>query len=303
MVFLMLVLYGCNKEEETLDKFYIAEVVGYDLNCNTCLLQFPDDTKIIKKILGESESDIYNTVNLNQDDLKTGEQIQVKVRLPELNEMSACKTLYPTFNYLSVYVSDYLKCEDADVIDTIELKYGNCVTTYGQTSICFDSLLNDSRCPDDANCVWEGNAEIKLKLLITGLGYQYIKLNTNILPTDTTINHLNIALIGLSPYPSLNMTIRPEDYKVKLSVANLSMLKGNAQVISFNPDKLVCDWGWKIKINNDSIMSESGVIGNTLGYEIPSPIDVYIQTGEKVRNCSESGGFDYYDIERIIKVQ
>ncbi len=303
ILFSILIIYGCNKEEETLDKFYLAEVVGYDLNCNTCLLQFPNDTKIIKKLLGESESDIYNSANLNSDDFKTGELIQVKVRLPETNEIRGCKTLFQSFNYCNIYVSDYTKCEGSDYIDTIELKYEKCVTTYGQASLCFDSILNDSRCPDGAICVWEGNAKIRLKLSITGIGYQFVELNTNVLPIDTTINHLNIALISLSPYPSLNKTIKPEDYKATLSVANLSMLKSNAQILSFNPDKLACSWGWKIKMNNDTIMSESGIIGNTVGYEISSPIDVYIQTGEKTRNCQESGSFDYYDIERIIKVQ
>lgn len=303
IAFTILVLYGCNKEEETLDKFYLAEVVGYDLNCNTCLLQFPNDTKIIKKLLGESESDIYNSDNLNQDDFKIGELIEVKVRLPETNEIRGCKTLFQSFNYCNIYVSDYTKCEVSEYIGTIELKYGKCVTTYGQSSLCFDSVLNDSRCPDGAVCVWEGNAEIRLKLSITGIGYQFVELNTNVLPIDTTINHLNIALISLSPYPSLNKTIKPEDYKATLSVANLSMLKSNAQILSFNPDKLACSWGWKIKMNNDTIMSESGIIGNTIGYEISSPIDVYIQTGEKTRNCQESDSFDYYDIERIIKVQ
>lgn len=303
IVTILIILIGCNKEEETLDKFYLAEVIGYDLNCNTCLLQFPNDTKIIQTLLGESESDIYNSANLNQDDFKTGELIQVKVRLPETNEIRGCKTLYQSFNYCNIYVSDYTKCEDSDFIDTIELKYGKCITTFGQATLCFDSLINDSRCPEGAICCWEGNAEIRMKLSIIGIGYQFAELNTNVLPTDTTIDHLNIALISLTPYPSINKTIKPQDYKVKLSVANLSMLKSNAQVISFNPDKSACSWGWKIKTGNDTIMSENGIIGNTIGYEISSPIDVYIQTGEKVRNCSDYGGFDYYDIERIIKVQ
>ena len=99
------------------------------------------------------------------------------------------------------------------------------------------------------------------------------------------------------------LIIIPKDYIVKLSVANLATIESNAHILSFNPDKEACSWGWTIKINNDTIKSDDILIGETVGYEIAEPIDVYIQLGTKERDCSEITGIDYYEIKRIIKVE
>ncbi|HKM93694.1 MAG TPA: hypothetical protein VJY41_08595 [Prolixibacteraceae bacterium] len=296
-------LIGCDKEDKTIDNFYIAEIVGYDLNCATCLLYFPDCTQKKYKFIGESESCLYNSINLNQADFKIGELLQVKVRIAEANELNPCKTLYPTTNYTSVYVSEYSKHQNTLSIDTLELKYEEYATTFGQSTLRFDSVLNDSRCPEGGICVWEGNAKIKLNLSIIGIGEHSIELNTNkSISIDTTINHLNISLINLSPYPNISLTIKPKDYTVKLSITNLTTIVSNSQILSFNPDKDACSWGWKIRMGNDTIKSDDVLIGKTVGYEIAEPINVYIQLGEKERSCSELVGLNYYKIKRIIKI-
>jgi hypothetical protein len=37
-----------DKENKLVDKLYIAEIEGYDLNCSTCILHFPEDSQNIK---------------------------------------------------------------------------------------------------------------------------------------------------------------------------------------------------------------------------------------------------------------
>jgi hypothetical protein len=296
-------LIGCDKETDSVDKSYIAEIVGFDLNCSTCILHFPHDSENVKEFIGDSKSDFYNSVNLNQTDFKIGELIQVRVRIAEDNELRACKTLYPTINYTNIYVSDFSKYQDSHFIDSVDLKYGECVTTYGQSSVCFDTVLNESRCPEGGMCVWEGNAKIKLRVSVNGIGEHEIELNTNkSFSIDTTINHLNIFLISLTPYPDISMTIIPRDYIAKLSIANLSTIESNAQIISFNPDKEACSWGWTIKMDNDTIKSDDIIIGETVGFEITEPIDVYVQLGTKERDCTMTG-MDYYETKRIIVVE
>ena len=82
-----------------------------------------------------------------------------------------------------------------------------------------DSILNDSRCSIGANCKWEGNAEVRLDLIIGG-NYQHIfVLNThNDFKTDTLIDNINYKLVGLIPYPEINETIDQKDYKVKIII-------------------------------------------------------------------------------------
>lgn len=294
------IILSC-EEDKCADEnnMYVAEIVGYNYNCSTCILYFPNDTAKIKELLGASRHNFYQTVNLSQSDFEIGQLINVKVRPPENDELRACITLHPSYDYLNVYVSDYELYKDSYFIDDIELKYGECKTVYGQSTLCFDTVLEDSRCPDGAVCVWEGNAKVQLALSGIGMGKHSIELNTNqSFPTDTTINHLNISLVNVVPYPDINTVIKPEDYKVTLSVANISMIESNAQVLSFNPNKALCSWGWTIKLDNDTIKSGDVLIGKTVGYEINQPIDVFIQLGEKEKYCS-----DYYDIDRIIRIE
>lgn len=81
--------------------------------------------------------------------------------------------------------------------------------------------------------------------------------------------------------------------------------KNNAEIISFNSEKCICCWGWTIIIENDTIKTDNVIIGETVGYDITNPISVYLELGEKIRNCSNSGfnnlDFlrDYYEIKKI----
>ncbi len=67
--------------------------------------------------------------------------------------------------------------------------------------IQFDTVFSDSRCPIDADCIWEGNAEVGFSLTLSKQ-LEKIKLNTN--PkngTKVTFENYEINLIELNPYP------------------------------------------------------------------------------------------------------
>ena len=82
-----------------------------------------------------------------------------------------------------------------------------------------DSVLTDSRCAIGANCKWEGNAEVRLDLILQGNYQHFLILNTNQdFLTDTLIDKIKYKLVGLLPYPEINETIDLEDYKVKIII-------------------------------------------------------------------------------------
>ena len=67
-------------------------------------------------------------------------------------------------------------------------------------------------------CIWEGNAQVRFKLISQG-NYQYLfSLNTNLSPVDTLIEVFRIEMINVLPYPELDETIEQEDYKVELII-------------------------------------------------------------------------------------
>jgi hypothetical protein len=74
--------------------------------------------------------------------------------------------------------------------------------------ICFDSLIQDSRCPIGAVCIWEGTAQIKISFR-EGTQIHPIKMELRKFPfpgftNDTTINGYRIIFTDLKPYPEVN---------------------------------------------------------------------------------------------------
>lgn len=73
--------------------------------------------------------------------------------------------------------------------------------------ICFDSLIQDSRCPTGAECFWQGTAIIKVTFTEAGNRHQFemsLKDFPSLgYPSDTTIGGYRIAFTDLKPYPGI----------------------------------------------------------------------------------------------------
>ncbi len=85
-------------------------------------------------------------------------------------------------------------------------------------------------------------------------------------------------------------------------------LHANALILGFNQEKCECCWGWIIKFGNDTIMSDNLIVGEIVGYDINKPINVYIEIGDKVRDCpiilpSPDYSKDYFVIKKIVKIE
>ncbi len=93
-----------------------------------------------------------------------------------------------------------------DMGDTVQLDEGQEVRYYKPKGwdliIRFDSLVADSRCPKDANCIWEGNAEVALTLLASKKNTSFV-LNTNkTMETERSFDQYKVKLIDVKPYPT-----------------------------------------------------------------------------------------------------
>ena len=105
--------------------------------------------------------------------------------------------------------------------DTIEI--ANFDTKYNyenQISIRMDSVLNDSRCPSNVNCVWEGNAEVRFIFTVEDLpnGFVLNTLGGVNFKADTIIGGYQIKLVRLSPYPEEPGLIPQDEYFAEICV-------------------------------------------------------------------------------------
>jgi len=214
-------MFGCEKSPDNkINSDFTARIVGFDLNCSTCILEFPDDSSQVKKEIGESPSNYYQTINLSKGNYEIGQKLRVKIRKADTNELTPCISLYPSYSYKNVFITEFENFNNLIFNDTIDLSYRDCLyDPENQMYICLDSVLNDSRCPTGAYCIWEGNAEVRFKFEKFNDNPILFNLNTHMgFTTDTIFDRYKFTLISLSPYPTVEHRIAQKDYKAEIIV-------------------------------------------------------------------------------------
>lgn len=121
---------------------------------------------------------------------------------------------------LLLSISSFRCTEDNSKSDKqYNIKNNSCLDIQGtEYSICLE-YVNDSRCPADLICVWEGNASANF-MLNSNTENKSFTLNTHKnFQRDTIINGLKIELISVSPYPSSNSTTNQIEYSVEINIS------------------------------------------------------------------------------------
>lgn len=85
----------------------------------------------------------------------------------------------------------------------------------------FVSLVEDSRCPEGANCVWAGNAKIKIEIS-NGRKKETFEVNTNLGPKGATFGGYAVNLIELKPTPKVNAKINRNSYTATFTVSRMT---------------------------------------------------------------------------------
>ena len=105
--------------------------------------------------------------------------------------------------------------------DTIEIANFNTRYNYEHKLVLrMDSVLGDSRCPSNVQCVWEGNAEVRFLFTVDSIRTDFV-LNTHgrmQFNSDTVIGGYSISLLDLSPYPEDPGEILQVEYYSKVIV-------------------------------------------------------------------------------------
>jgi hypothetical protein len=219
----VLLLTACEKKHEELNSYLTARIAGFDMNCSTCILQFPDDSLKVKEEIGQSPNSNYQSVNLPKGNYQTGQLLKVKIRRPDANELNPCIALYPSYNYKSIFVTAFEEFNNLILNDTVYLSCSDCLNdSENKTYLCFESVLNDSRCPRGVYCFWEGNASVQFKFQKYDSKPVIFDLNTHKgFTNDTIIDRYKFTLLGLTPYPVTYHIIKQKDYRAKILVERL----------------------------------------------------------------------------------
>lgn len=90
-----------------------------------------------------------------------------------------------------------------------------------KVSVRFVELIEDSRCPTDTNCIWAGNAKIKIRVSANGRS-QDLTLDTNGPHQAATAEGYSIKLISLTPAPRSNIRINRNGYVATFEAVKLT---------------------------------------------------------------------------------
>jgi hypothetical protein len=85
----------------------------------------------------------------------------------------------------------------------VKIELGKTVT-FKKATVTFLKVVEDSRCPSDVNCIWEGQAIVLVALTETGKEAQQVELLYGKRKNSTLFSSEGYSLKGMSlnPYPS-----------------------------------------------------------------------------------------------------
>jgi hypothetical protein len=87
----------------------------------------------------------------------------------------------------------------------------------------FEGVPADSRCPKDVDCVWEGDATVRVRLQVGSRPGERLELHTSARErTSVAYDGYEIRLLQLAPYPVSGRTIEQGDYAATLEVTRES---------------------------------------------------------------------------------
>lgn len=105
------------------------------------------------------------------------------------------KTMIAVFAMLSVITLGIF----AKGTQELQMKVGDQKTAdRGRLTIKFVSVVEDSRCPLGAQCIWAGNAKIKVAVSKGKMAPKLIDLNTGLEPNSVKIYGYTISLKALT---------------------------------------------------------------------------------------------------------
>lgn len=80
------------------------------------------------------------------------------------------------------------------------------------TRITFRQVREDSRCPTDVTCVWEGDAKVDVVISRTGVPDDAKLLSLKAPNNEVRVGNLRIRFVGLTPLPRQSDAGAPRNY-------------------------------------------------------------------------------------------
>lgn len=119
-----------------------------------------------------------------------------------------------------LFAFGFFYATEAQVNRQVKVKINQQKTVAGRLSIKVVSI-EDSRCPRGTQCVWAGNAKVRIRVKNANGAAQVFDLNTNMQPENVRFAGYRISLTDVNPRPANNIRINRNAYTATFSVTKL----------------------------------------------------------------------------------
>jgi len=132
------------------------------------------------------------------------------------------RTLYI---FIALIAISFISCDKESVSESFNLGLENDFKINGEYHSVDNSLnfsiieINDSRCPSDVVCIWEGKADVKIEVKSPVQGTFTLSTYNHL---KDTLGNYSFELKDVSPYPVSTKTIQLEEYDVTLKIEELN---------------------------------------------------------------------------------
>jgi hypothetical protein len=103
--------------------------------------------------------------------------------------------------------------------DTVTVESGQSkISSLGKIKVKFISVEEDSRCPEGTNCVWAGNAKVKITLAKGRKQARTFELNSTNAPKVVTFEGYDISFVDLTPHRTMSkVMVRVQSLTVSIT--------------------------------------------------------------------------------------
>jgi len=151
-------------------------------------------------------------------------------------------------------IINYVYSDDGDVVKLglpFQLGFDQTASSEQGLKIKFVNVTEDSRCPSDVTCVWQGQAKILVNIEKNGQSLGNFSLGSIVndkKDTVQTFDHYFIQLVKVDPYPISTKKTELLDYVVTLKLSLFSPLKQFKSGASLG--ELTCIQGFSLVIKS-----------------------------------------------------
>ncbi len=113
-------------------------------------------------------------------------------------------------------------CESYQLGKSFEIQVGETIAFCTEPiTLSFSKVTEDSRCPENVVCIWQGLAEVEVFISVNATEETFL-LSTyptfRNIPSEVTFGNYKISLKEVIPYPNTTKSYTEKDYSIQLLV-------------------------------------------------------------------------------------